>query len=427
MMRIFKIDFRLNVLFFITFLASIFVGFSVGIMLFPDSEGYLQMDIFRSAGYPLFLKFHHIIFGNYYLFATIISQFLFLFYAILWLLNTLYLTVLKSTWSIAILFLILVLPIFYEFNLSFSILSEAIAYPLYLLVISQLISGFFFKKTMHFYIGLVLLLLLISVRGQFLFVFVVYFLSIILFFRHSLLSRKTLLLIGATVLVPFVSVAIDVSYHFLKHNMAVTTPWTGIQIAALPFFVSEESDANLFEDAQEKAYFTNVFQKLKSKNLLLSQVPKDTQVMNFFYEKYTTICNGTINADGEIFFIALKTLNQKTVANDRMSAKIATKLFAKNWKEYAKIYFKNVGFGFGTNKYFLMMLLFLVLSVYKILSNDFLFYWLIFIGSLCAIGNVLIVSLAEPAQSRYVFYNNWVLIVFFLIFVEHLKKPQNVS
>lgn len=427
MMRIFKIDFRLNILFFIAFLASIFVGFYVGIIQFPDSEGYLQMDIFRSAGYPLLLKFHHIISGDFYLCATIITQLLFLFYAIFVLLNTLCLTVLKNAWSLAILFLILVLPVFYEFHISFTILSEAIAYPLYLLVISQLISGFFFKKTKHFYVGLVLLLLLISVRGQFLFVVVVYLLSFILFFRHSVLSRKTLLLIGATVLVPFVSVAIDVSYHFFKHDMSVTTPWTGIQIAALPFFVSKEADANLFEDAQEKSYFTHVFQKLKTKNLLMSQVPKDAQVMNFYYEKYTTICNGTINADGEIFFVSLKTSHQKTVANDKMSAKIALKLFAKNWKEYAKIYFKNVSFGFGTNKYFLLMLLFLGLSIYKILNNDFLFYWIIFMGSLCAIGNVLIVSFAEPAQSRYVFYNNWVLIGFFLIFVEHLKKPQNAN
>jgi hypothetical protein len=37
-------------------------------------------------------------------------------------------------------------------------------------------------------------------------------------------------------------------------------------------------------------------------------------------------------------------------------------------------------------------------------------------------GNVFIVSIAEPATNRYLFYGNWILISFFLLLLNESTK-----
>ena len=406
----------------------IFLGvfaYHTGILYFPDSDGYLNMDIYRSAGYPLFLQIHRFIFGANYLAVVVIIQLLFVLYSCLHFVQSLKKTVLQNNYFLFLVFFILCVPLFYEFKLANKIMSEALAYPLYLLSLSQLILGIFRKSVRNFYFGLLFILAAIFVRGQFLYVVVVYFVSILIVFKSILLQKDKILLLACTFSLPFIAVATDISYHYFKHDIATTTPWTGIQIATMPFFVADTDDANLFIDEYEKRYFAFIHKKISDKKLLFDQVPKrNKEVMTFYFEKYTFICNGTINADGEIFFNNLSTDNEKVVANDKMSAKMVLPLILDNYEKYIKMYFRNIAFGFGSNKYFLMYILLACFSFYHIIKNDKSFLWIVFIGSLCTIGNILLVSFAEPSESRYVFYNNWVLITIFIVLFDNIKHIE---
>lgn len=407
---------------FLIFLGMFF--YRTGLLFFPDSEGYINMDIYRSLGYPMFLQIHRYVFGSNYLQAAIITQFLLVLYSFFYFVQALKKTFLQNDYFLLIIFFLLCIPLFYEFKVANIILSEAVAYPLYLLSISQLFLGVFHKKVKHFYFGLLFTLLAVLVRGQFLFLIPVFIASILIAFRTNLLKKNIILLLASTVLLPFAAVATDISYHYIKHDIAATTPWTGIQIASLPFFVSDATDHKIFKNSKEQKYFTYIHTKLSDKNLLYSQIPNDKGTMIFYIEKYTAICNGTINSDGEMLFNNLKSDNEKVVANDIMSTKMAVPLIINNYEKYIKMYLQNIGFGFGTNKYFLLYLLLLGFSFFQIIKNQKSFFWIIFICCLCAIANILLVSLAEPSQSRYVFYNNWVLITIFLILFENLKSEK---
>lgn len=420
-----KIFLNYSVLKLLIAIFLIFVGiffYQTGVLFFPDSDTYLNMDIIRSLGYPTFLQIHRFIFGAIYLHVVVIIQLLFILYSCFHFVQSLKKNILQNNYFLFVIYVLLCFPLLYEFKLANKIMSEALAYPLYILSLSQLICGVFSKNVRHFYFGLLLIFSAIVVRGQFLFVVVVYIVAILIAFKSNLLQKDKILLLACTFSLPFIAIATDISYHYFKHDIATTTPWTGIQISTMPFFVADSEDAKLFIVESEKRYFTFVHKKISNKNLLLDQVPKkNKEVMTFYFEKYTIICNGTINADGETLFNNLRSSNEKVVANDKMSARMVLPLILDNYKKYIKMYLRNIAFGFGSNKYFLMYFFLGCFSCYHIIKNDTSFLWIVFIGSFCTIANIFLVSFAEPSESRYVFYNNWVLITIFMVLFDNIK------
>ena len=65
-----------------------------------------------------------------------------------------------------------------------------------------------------------------------------------------------------------------------------------------------------------------------------------------------------------------------------------------------------------------------LLSFLKQKKDQNIFAKFILIGTLLILGNVAIVALAEPTSSRYLFYNNWILlsIVMLLFQLSFYKK-----
>jgi hypothetical protein len=417
-MRVFKLNKWLNAFFFLVFLIAAVNCIRLGVVFFPDSDGYMNVELFRSCGYPIFLSLHKLFFGAFYLKMVVFSQFVIIFYAVFHFLNTVQQFVLKNVFFIGILFLILLMPLFYEFNLPNTILSESISYPLYLLVLSNLFHFIQFKTTKQLLFSILIAIFLMLTRGQFLFLTVVFLIVFIIFHKIEVFKKRNLMIAIFIFLIPFLITFIDVAYHKIVHNRAVTTPWTGVQIATMPFFLSNSSDVEAFDDPVEKEYFNFVYQKLFEKKILQSQMDPNLDQMDYFKLVYPLISNFTINPDGEAFFKNVKTLDEKAIQNDKFSSKMFLPLVQRHPFEFAKLYIKNLGYGFGNTKYFLLFMIFLAVSFWFLIKKSNQILWFIFVICLCGIGNVMLVSIAETCISRYCFYNNWVLIAVFLVLLQ---------
>lgn len=417
---IFKISKAVNVFFIISVLVLFGFVINKGVVIEVDSEGYLIMELYRSPTYPLFLSIMNSIFGKNYLFGVIIFHLIFGLFSIFVLLSTLYRYVLNKTAFLIIIYLILLMPYLYEFRLANIIMSESLAYPLYLLCINYILKGVFENEHKNFWKSIILLFFLILVRAQFLYLIIVLGVSFVVLKRKSIFEKKNLLLFISIIFLPIITIGTDVVFHYIKHNQAVTTPWTGIQVATLPFFISQPKDSICFENKTERAYFNYVHQEISKKKLLKSQInPDDEDIIGFYFKNYVTICNATIKDQGELFY-KTNDLNQRLILNDKMCLKMAYPLIKANYKDYFSMLSKNISKGFGTTKYFLLFLILLGISFKSLLKEQTNRMWFIFVTILSSMGNVFIVALAQSTTSRYVFYNNWVLICIVLILISKI-------
>lgn len=385
---------------------------------FPDSKGYLKMLLYRSCGYPMFLELHRVCFGSFFIRATIFSQYLLNMLAALFLVQSLRKTVLHHKWLAIILFIITLFPVFMGILTANTILSESLAYPLYLLVIGNIILGVAFKREKYFYISFILTFLLILVRGQFLFLIPVLVAAILLTYYRTLFNWRPIVLVLTSVCIFFLSIVTDMFYHKVQHGHAVTTPLTGIQLITIPFFVSSENDYTIFKSPEQQAYFKLVYAKLKDKKLLLSELPPNAKKIDFFYDNYVNICNLTINEDGLNSFNA-SSYDEKSILNDKMTSSMALPLLKKNFGKWLSIYTGNFIKGFDTSKYFLLYLITLALSLVTLFKKENVLSKIIILLVLLAIANVGLTAIAESTIGRYTFYNNWILFAIFLIFFQN--------
>ncbi len=126
------------------------------------------------------------------------------------------------------------------------ILSEALSVHLFLLFMSYVIKWIKNKNTKHFVSGLVTVLFLLLVRGQFLFLIPAMLILIIIFLRKSF---KQIVIFSMMVLIFLpVKQIIDRAYHKLVHGKFVSTPFGGFSVSIQPIFISEANDEALFSE-----------------------------------------------------------------------------------------------------------------------------------------------------------------------------------
>jgi hypothetical protein len=406
---------------------SLFLVFKTGPINFPDSQGYLNMDIYRSLGYPSFITFHKWLFGSKYLSLLLFSQFSLTTFSIFYLKNKIAYHLKLSQWSSLLVFLLLFVPVFYEIKVINAILSEALAYPLYLLLIANLLEFITKKHFKNIIYSSLLLLILIQVRGQFMFVVIVLILAILISKTGNSYNKKHWISIITFVTIPFLSIGIDVAFHKIKHHKATTTPWTGIQTASLPFYVSNKDDYKVLDTKIQQDYFKYIYSYLEKKKLLLSQFSEDSlSEIDFYFANYVYIANATLGNDGETFFKDKYPFDELVIVNDKMAASITIPLLKNNFLNWSKYYILNIIKGIGSAKYLIITLFLMFFSFMKFRTKETINAKFIFIGTLLILGNVTLVAIAEPTISRYLFYNNWILpaIIMLLFQLSFYKKTD---
>lgn len=387
-----------------------------------DSEGYLNMVITRSAGYPLFLYGIKLCFGAFFNTATIILQYGLGVCSIYFFIKTLKTCFnLHAIW-LFLLNIILLAPYFYNHHLANVFLSEALSYPIYLIVVGLMLRSLTQKDVTFILYAIPLLLLLIQTRSQFLFLIPI-IIGIILW--NHLLKYKGLLFL--LIIFPFLCGFADKLYHKVAHDEFVSTPWTGIHLLTPAMYVSDASDYNIYNSQKAKALFKNSYKDLAKKHLNIHELNPNLHHENdlsIYVKEYSEIANFTILPNGLALADSLATHSKKLIEVDVLTKQMSIPLIINNFKAWLSLYIKNFIHAFGNAKYTLLLVIILGFSCIKAYQTNEIKYVTISCIVLLSLSNVALVAIGMHTLKRFTFYNDWVWFLIFILLIHSGNKTS---
>jgi len=390
----------IGILFLITFVAVL----RKPTISFPDSTGYLNMMINRTPGYPIFLKLIKSIFGSKFEVALRFIQTAIGCFSIYFFIRKIRSIKLLNNLYCCALALVLLLPFLFSLRIGNSVLSEALSYSLYLIVIGYFIAFFVSKDKKELYYALPILGLLLITRYQFIYLIPVAFLMIIwINFKEKQWKQYRLLLLLFLCL-PIVTSLVDRTYHKVVHNHFVSTPWTGMNIITAAFYVSDAQDETIFEDVQEKQFFKNTYKDLTRKRLNINHLEErnNTDKTAVYIQEFASITMGPIFKNGNAILDQTLSEDEKYIALEKMTTSLI--------------------YGFGGIKQVVLYLFILLCSFIGILKHNTKTYKILFLISMLFIGNLLLVAIGMHTIIRFTFYNDWVLFLTIFILLNSLNK-----
>lgn len=388
----------------------------------PDSYAFLDMRFNRSPFYCTFLKIFTSVFGDNFEAPVIMFQYAFIVFAVRKFIINLSKTFNLNTFSQLILQGILLAPCVYWHFTGGSILSESIAYPLVLLVFWYTFKAFKDLDLKPIYKALVFLFVLILTRGQF-----VIFVPIILIVSGYIIHKKrsfrssyfALLLIIA---LPFLTNLTEKIYNKVVFGYYTSNAMSNVHFIASGFYLSKDSDIDLFKTNEEQAYFQIINQSLKDASLMRSQVVANGLDDYDFYEyNFTKICNQRIHELGLAYFED-KGLNyyEQNIALNSLCGNMIFPLIKSNFSNWTKLLFKNLKTTFGTTKQMLLILVLLFYSLYLVWKETDVIYKFISLACAFMFANNLLIALVVYANKRYVFYFDWVIFAIVIILLNRV-------
>ncbi len=420
-----RFKYSLYVIYLIVFVIVI----SRPIAFFPDSEGYLDMHINRLPLYPLLLKSVQAVATESFSLIVIVLQALLGLYSVHYCVK-----VFKSNLNIhliwyIILAVLLLAPYVYNHIIANRFLSEAIAYPLYLLVITRIINSFFTENRNYLLRTLPFLFLLLLTRSQFLFLIPIS-IFVLLYISYRKQSYKSNLgLFILLIIFPVLTSTADRIYHWYAHDHFVTTPWTGIHLLTPAMYVADKSDGHVFSSEKEKIFFDEIYNHLEQKKLNIHHIDSKEQDDTAYYiSNYAAIANGTIYNEGKEMFATGLTENEKYIALDRLTKRMSLPLVIDNFGSWFRIYLKNFIHAFQNARYMVLFLILLCFSLVKLKKHTSNTIKFIAIGSLLTLSNAALVAIGMHTLKRFTFYNDWIifLIIFALldILIKNLSRNE---
>lgn len=385
----------------------------IGLHHAPDSPGYIDAAIIRSPVYPLFIDFFQSVFGSRYEGFLFIVQLILGFYAMYHFIKTLRGLFSINTWIQFGTSIIIMVPyVLGSSRVGNYISTEALAYPFYLFFAANLIPGILNNNLKKLYVAAVILLVLMLTRGQFLFAVPATIVFIIYLAYINKDIKKYMLSLVIFISLPFVSNIIDKTYHKIYFGYFVSTPFTGIQLSALPFFVSDEYDYKGFKNKEQKEYFQKIYSELTNSRLTLNEFRihnSDSRGFAYYAQNYTAIANSTIDIKGREFFTT-DDLDYSYILNDKMSKSMAFPLIKDNFLKWLKFYLMNIVAGMGYERLLFFYPLFLIFSFVGILRSKSYLAFFVFIGFLFAFSNIGLVAMVEPLTFyRYTIYGDFLI------------------
>jgi hypothetical protein len=382
------------------------------VTLSPDSGTYLGMSLVRSALYPLFLRACFLFFPEDTLRPVLFLQMLLAVGAALFLTWALHSSfAFKKQRLVEFLMFLLFLSPNLDVCQPFwrDILSESLAYPLWLVAAGDLIL--FLKKgsvraCKHFF---VLTALLVLTRRQFLFLYPVILLLLLgLFtFLKPLVEKKHRwpLVLWAVFSIVGADLA-ERGYHLAVHGAFRHVPFVGQQAIIAPTLFIGPQGANCLEDPTEKAIYSEICDHLPKTGKSLqkfwscieysgSYLPWNGYAMSaasHHIEKGTSL-ERYYKADATLFHITIQLVLHYPVA----FARYLNRMFLLS-------YFVPERYGFGGILFLFAAFLCLCVHLYRTVS--FRERVLLGGGALLFCSNVLATALVEPLLARYTLYTD---------------------
>jgi hypothetical protein len=393
-----------------------------GVVLHPDSDGYINGDITRSALYPTIIHCFLLLSSAHGLFLLVLFQLLLGGVAILKtidVLQNLYHFRDLLRWTIAV---VLLVP-YVGGALGNDILTEGIAYPIFLFGISSFLIGIRYKRNKDFLVFLIYITLLVLTRRQFLFLYIVFGIAIVWLYVTKAQLRKSVLIAGF-ILSLLASTLLEKSYHFVVNGRFETAPFGGMHMAIAPIYLSSPQDTVYFTDTLQRSIFIGTRLAAQDHGL----IPDEDEI----FRPYAYAMNFDKILYGDLLPVLGKHNCLDPVANDRMLAAMAYILIERHWMRFIHLYGNNVIYYFGGYFFCTLVVLCFFLSLFHVIKtpSDFFSTDSFFI-LLTAIGNVTATCLFIFVQKRYSMYTDVFIVVLLMIAFEYslrnwLQKNQPV-
>lgn len=388
----------------------------------PDSYAFLDVRFNRSPFYCTFLKIFTSIFGENFEVPVILFQYAFIVFAVRKFIINLSKAFNLNTFSQLILQGILLAPCVYWHFTGGSILSESIAYPLVLLVFWLTFKGFKDLDLKPIYKALIFLFVLTLTRGQFV-IFVPIILIVCGYIIHQKRSfRSSYFALLLIIALPFLTNLTEKIYNKVVFGYYTSNAVSNVHFIASGFYLSKDSDIDLFKAEDERAYFQIINQSLKEANMMRSQaVANGFDDYEFYDNNFSNICNHRIHELGLAYFED-KGLNyyEQNIALNSLCGNMIFPLIKSNFSNWTKLLFKNLKTTFGTTKQMLLILVLLFYSLYLVWKETDVIYKFISLACAFMFANNLLIALVVYANKRYVFYFDWVIFAIVIILLNRV-------
>lgn len=418
---------RLDIKKIVTLAIFVFIGIFVilkGAIYYPDSYAFLEMRYNRSTLYASFLKLFTTIFGSKFEYPLIVVQYLIVLSATWYFLKTIIHQFKVALWGQLILLLVLLAPCVHWHYVANKILSEALAYPLLLLVIAEATCIFLKPNKERFYWLALWLFLLILTRGQFIVlipILVVFQIWNAWRFKHKQLGIRYLLIL---LCIPIATHFVERSYNKVVHGHFVNSAMNYVHLISADFYLSNEKDVDLFDDPDQKIYFKDVYGSLEAANLLqIQNMDSNLDDQQQFQYNFTKICNRRVHEIGLQHFKekGLDNVEQHIAIND-LCASMVFPLMNQHKKERVSLFYKNLKTTFGSTKYLVLFLLILGYGIFGMIRfKDELFEFIVLVLTFMFANNIA-VSIAVHPINRYTFYFDWILFAIVIILLDRYTK-----
>lgn len=435
----------------------IFIGMYVltGLQLGGDYGQYVDMHINREPIYPLYLAFFRGIFGEKYLEIAVVVQGIFMSIAI-----TYFLMRVSELFQFSLLYKVLafgiliaphiITPLFSQSHLVITngIMSEALAMPVFLIFIIQILLYMNGMENHNNVKALLWAFLLSLIRGQMMPVILIWaVVNLICDFRcvflkdtsqnkkdkpfGSLMKKAGIVMV--CVLLIFVARSTTVkTYNYLVHGYFINNTYGNVNFVAQVLYVADQEDGQYIEDERARHMYDVIFQKLEEEQANYSYTEGMSLIEKAYYleEKHDLIKFDAVEPltrqylrdlgmDGDEYYI------DQNLEIDRIAGEITKAVLPRHLGRWIGNYFAISINGLvrciAYDKSFLMWYAFLMYliavgaAVYLYRQNPkSKATWFMALSILAILANVYATSMTIMCLSRYMIYEFSVFYTAFL-------------
>ena len=402
---------------------------SRGPIYLPDSYTFVDMALNHSPAYCTFLKIFTSVFGDYFEWPVVITQYAIIVFGIHVLLKTLNQVFNLHKLGLIIIQLICLAPCVYVHNLGSAILSEALTYPMLLVIFALTLKLFVETELKYLYKIAALLFVLILTRGQFLALIPALILIVFYILYKKKSFSKQFYFLAILIAIPILTSFTEKVYNKIVFGHFINNTMNYVHIIASPFYIANETDIDLFTNQDERDYFNLVYRSLQEANLTRNQnLGIKIGDYKFYENNFPKICNRRIYDLGLDFYEA-KGLNyiDRSIALNTLCSKMFVPLLKQNFKVWLSLFAKNFINSFGSSKQLLFFLVLLFYGVVNLIKSDKHIYKFIVIATLFMFANNMIIALVIHSIKRYIFYFDWVIFTTFIILLNEIFKNQKAT
>ncbi|XPV77163.1 MAG: hypothetical protein ACNI27_04385 [Desulfovibrio sp.] len=383
------------------------VQFFRGPIISGDSLAYINSRPHIPPFYPIVVSFNKLILGEYYAWGVLFIQLALGFIGI-WLCGKTLCRVFHVSGLARILtFFFLAVPYFAPSPVGNLLLTEGVCYPIFLMVLSATVNYAYsgtLKPLVYALLGLVVLGL---TRGQFLFMYPVFFVLIVFAtIKHGNAMRSlaaVLLLVGAFGLLQVG----EKGYNYLKHGSFERVPFTGIQLFVPNGYMASMQDVSVLKDAPQRAFFEEYIHTTTEQGWNVSFYPKsrfNKAHLVHFGQFYGPSARAGLKIAEKYFVVSGMTDMERSVAIDEELIDISLQLMKAYPKRFAVYYIEAIVKALGN---YLPALFFFASLGYALLlafrsEAKFAIGCAVLMGA--HLANIGLIAVVEPVQTRYAMY-----------------------